>query len=166
MFRKFRSYFLQASRLLIPPASTSRRIPVHFSMSVITHFPRDSEHRVTCIDHSTNASLAQNQRARVMSAALSRRRFRPDARCTFTPAFTHIDRINRNGHYSPDNCQFLSPEEHYKKSGREKRKLTDEQEADVRRKRAMGYKQKDLAMEFRVSSTLISLLLNGHTYCQ
>jgi hypothetical protein len=38
-------------------------------MSVITHFPRDSEHCVTCIDQSINASLAQNQRARVMSAA-------------------------------------------------------------------------------------------------
>jgi len=39
--RKFSSYFSLACRLLIPPASTSRRTLVHLSMSVITHFPRD-----------------------------------------------------------------------------------------------------------------------------
>ena len=52
---KFRLYFLQASRLLMPPTSTSRRILVHLSMSVITHFPRDPEHWVTHIDRTIEA---------------------------------------------------------------------------------------------------------------
>jgi hypothetical protein len=82
---------LQASRLLMPPTSTSRRILVHLSMSVITHFPRDPEHWVTCTDRSINTSLAHNQRDRGMSAALSKRCDGRNGRCTFGPAFTPLD---------------------------------------------------------------------------
>jgi uncharacterized protein (TIGR03067 family) len=57
-------------------------------MSVITHFPRDPKHCLTCIDHSINASLAQNQRVRVMNAVLFDRRYAPQKRCTFRSAFT------------------------------------------------------------------------------
>jgi hypothetical protein len=44
-----------------PKARQRTRTFVHNSISVITHFPHDSEHCVTCIENSTNASLAQNQ---------------------------------------------------------------------------------------------------------
>lgn len=34
----------------------------------------------------------------------------------------HLDRIDNGKNYCPENCQFLSPEEHYKKTGRENTK--------------------------------------------
>ena len=66
----------------------------------------------------------------------------------------HCHRPNRDGDYSKENLEFITPQEHYAITGRERRKLSDDQIAEVK-SRASDTSLRKLGKEYGVSHVTI-----------
>lgn len=66
----------------------------------------------------------------------------------------HCHRPDRDGDYSKENLEFITPQEHYAITGRERRKLSDDQIADVKT-RAKDMSLRKLGKEYGVSHVTI-----------
>ncbi len=66
----------------------------------------------------------------------------------------HCHRPDRDGHYSEENLEFITAQEHHAITGRERRKLTDQQIEEVKDK-AKGMSLRKLAKEYGVSHVTI-----------
>lgn len=75
-----------------------------------------------------------------------------------SPKYT-LGRKDNNGDYTPDNCEWQTR----KQQGRNRRdtKLTIAIAREIRMQHSRGYSQKELAEEFEVSQSLISLIINN-----
>ena len=75
-----------------------------------------------------------------------------------------IHRKDRNGNYNKDNCEYLSPEEHRKITGQERRKFTPEEVVEIRNKYSTGKTSKALGNEYGYSQRGIIQIVNRETY--
>ena len=73
-----------------------------------------------------------------------------------------IDRIDNDGSYCPENCQWLTPVENSRKSPATK--LTMEKAEEIRRLISIGVKNKTIAEQFGVVSSLISNIKAGKAW--
>ena len=75
-----------------------------------------------------------------------------------------IDRIHPSGNYSPDNCQFLSVQDHRIKTAQEHRSFSAAQIREIRTLRDDGVSIQDLAVRFGCSTRHIYRIINGESY--
>ena len=75
-----------------------------------------------------------------------------------------IDRIHASGNYAPENCQFLSVQEHRIKTAREHRAFSEAQVREIRSLRDDGVSIQDLALRFGCSTRHIYRIINGESY--
>lgn len=73
-----------------------------------------------------------------------------------------IDRIENDGNYCPENCQWLTPVENSRKSPATK--LTMAKVDEIRRLISVGVKNKTIAEQFGVVSSLISNIKAGKVW--
>ena len=76
----------------------------------------------------------------------------------------HCHRPDRDGNYSRDNLDFVSPDEHRQITAREKRKLTDHDVRVIRDMARCKTSQRTLAKRFNVSQATIWKIVNRLTY--
>lgn len=69
-----------------------------------------------------------------------------------------IDRIDSTGHYSPENCQFITKAENTRRSSA---RLTETNKNEIIRMIRLGIKQKTIAQAYNVSDALISKIKSG-----
>ena len=76
----------------------------------------------------------------------------------------HCHRPDRDGHYSRENLDFVSPDEHRQITAREKRKLTDHDVRVIRDMARCKTSPRTLAKQFNVSQATIWKIVNRLTY--
>ena len=76
----------------------------------------------------------------------------------------HCHRPDRDGHYSRDNLDFVSPDEHRQITAREKRKLSDDDVRIIRDAAMTKTSQRTLAKRFNVSQATVWKIVNRLTY--
>ena len=76
----------------------------------------------------------------------------------------HCHRPDRDGHYSRDNLDFVSPDEHRQITAREKRKLSDDDVRIIRDAAMTKTSQRTLAKRFNVSQATVWKIINRLTY--
>ena len=76
----------------------------------------------------------------------------------------HSHRPDNNKPYSVDNLEFITPDEHKKKTRAERRKLTDNEVRCIRDMLLANVSQRKIATQFKVSQTLIWKISNGRAY--
>ena len=75
-----------------------------------------------------------------------------------------IHRKDREGNYSPCNCEFVTQEEHRKISGIERRRFDDITIKEIRQKFANGRSSPSLGKEYGYSQRGIIQIVNRETY--
>lgn len=73
-----------------------------------------------------------------------------------------IDRIDNSRGYSPDNCRWVNPRTNCR--NRRSTKLSPESAEAIRAARASGRKLFDIANEFGVSQSLVSMIASGRLW--
>ena len=76
----------------------------------------------------------------------------------------HVHRPIRDDHYHKSNVVFLPADEHRKITGREKRKLTDDQCREARQLYKTGTRTRSLARKYNLSQPAIWKLVTKQTY--
>ena len=76
----------------------------------------------------------------------------------------HCHRPDRDGHYSRENLDFVSPDQHRQITAREKRKLSDDDVRIIRGAARCKTSQRTLAKRFNVSQATIWKIVNRLTY--
>ena len=76
----------------------------------------------------------------------------------------HCHRPSRHDNYRPGNLEFLDPEEHYRISGYEQRRLTVEQVKEIRSMALKGHSQRRIARQFPISQPAIHKIITRQTY--
>ena len=76
----------------------------------------------------------------------------------------HCHRKSASGPYSRDNLEFISAEDHYKISGREKRKLSDDDALTIRDMYEKKISTRKIARQFNVSQTLVWYIVSWNSY--
>ena len=76
----------------------------------------------------------------------------------------HCHRKCSNGPYSRDNLEFISAADHYRLSGREKRKLSDDDVLVIREMYLNKISTRNMARQFDVSQTLIWHIVSWNSY--
>lgn len=74
-----------------------------------------------------------------------------------------IDRIDNNGNYESDNCQWISNRIN---AGKDKQILTIQQAEEIRKLYAEGQLQNKLAIIYNVDINIIHNIVNNKTYCR
>ena len=75
-----------------------------------------------------------------------------------------LDRVNPALHYSPDNCQYLTPSENAIKTGRERRRFSDDEIRLIRNQYAAGISSYKLAKRWSYSQRSIISIVHRTLY--